>query len=341
MQLTNAKTSTKPHFSILDIGNGDMKFKSNFHKETLIFPSVISNVPVNSDIKKSSGDLLDNLVVMHNDEMYFVGNSVFRNTKINLTDTTEDKFLSEITSIMVSTALGLLARQPYQNTKAIIAVPLAKLSETEIIKAHYQGKEFKCAISETHDFRDTPTRIVKIDDVEIMGQPFGTYFYLLLNEDGTVKEDADVDGVAIFDIGAKTNDGIIIDDFEELSGYRIQNKFGMYKAYSDIRLDLMKEFKMDLPEYIIPNIVRKRRVKDVDITQTINKHFFNLALSIAQDINSQWQDAYMIRKYVFTGGGVNLLKPYLQKFFPNAIFLEDCRTANADGFEKYARMIWS
>jgi plasmid segregation protein ParM len=188
---------------------------------------------------------------------------------------------------------------------------------------------------------DGKNRNTNIDKAVIVAQPHGTLFNLILDDKGQIANKVlATSGVAIYDIGFKTNDGIVFKNLEPVGRLTLHSKNGMYVAYEEIRSRINQMFNgLEVKLYEIPEVVKSRQIRGTSIDGVINDAFHHLASNIISEIKSKWDDAWEIENIVFTGGGAELLKPYLMQAY-SCTFPPNCQTSNAEGMLKYAIRLW-
>jgi plasmid segregation protein ParM len=112
----------------------------------------------------------------------------------------------------------------------------------------------------------------------------------------------------------------------------------MCVAYEQIRRVVNAKFGgIEVKEFEIPEVVRTGKIRGVDVSEIVNDAFYSLATNIVLEVKNKWGNAWEIEQIVFTGGGAELLKPYLSQAF-DAIFCG--QKDNVTGLLWYARRMW-
>lgn len=323
----------------LDLGNGDIKVASNMTNEPKVFPSVVGILDDYSSLDLGSKDKVGNMSIKHNEKEYAIGSMAIRNSTIRSHDVTEDKYLSESTGILAHTAFSLTSDFAFSSAGVVIGLPIHKMNIAKSVATEYKGKQFGARLGFFGAYEDKVKK-VEISKVAIVAQPHGTLFNLILDSRGELEnEEMANKGVAIFDIGYKTNDGIVFRNLDPVGRLTIHSKSGMHVAYEQIRNKIGRMFNgLEMKSYEIPEVIKTGEIKGHDVREIANDVFFNLAINIASEIKSKWEDAWEVEQMVFTGGGASLLQPYLSQVFPSAIFCG--QTSNVEGFLKYACRLW-
>lgn len=330
----------------IDIGNGDIKATSTRVNNTVIYPAVVGKLNLNNAdsiiFDSDEAKKLQNMSLQSLDrgEVYAIGDMALKNSAIRNHNTTDDKYLSDESEILIETALSLNGgNSAVTEANVILALPLHKLEIVSEIERRFKGKTFNSKIGFFGHYDYVKKTI--ISDIKVIGQPYGTLFNLILDSNGNiVNKDLAKSGLAIFDIGYKTNDGIVFRNLEPISRLKIASKNGMYVAYEEIRREISKKFNgLDLRLFDIPQIIKSGTIRGVDIENIIDEAFYNLSYNIILEVKNSWEGAWEIDNIVFTGGGSELLQPYLSQAF-EAIFPQSPRISNAEGLLKYANRLW-
>jgi plasmid segregation protein ParM len=323
----------------LDLGNGDIKVVSNITKTPIVFPSVIGRLVDYNSLELGSKDKIGNLSIMVEGEEYAVGRMALKNSTIRNHDVTDDKYLSESTKLLAHTALSLTSELAFSVGGVVIGLPIHKMNIAKKVAQEYKGQKFGVKLGYFGDY-EMKTKIVAIEQAIVVAQPHGTLFNLILDDNGQLEnKELAGSGVAIFDIGYKTNDGIVFKNLDPVGRLTIHSKSGMHVAYEEIRAKISRKFNgLEIQTYEVPEIIRTGTIKGLNVKNIVNESFYNLAVNIINEIKTRWEDAWEVEHIVFTGGGSQLLKPYLSQVFTDAIF--SSQTSNAEGFLKYANRLW-
>lgn len=324
-----------------DFGNGNIKSVSNVANEPIIFSSIIGRLSNYSSLELGSDDKLKNLSIIEGGEEYAVGDMALKNSAIRNHDITGDKYLSRNSELLFHTAISLTSEKAYSVGGVVIGLPIYKMNIAKDVQKQYQGRQFGAKLGYFGDY-EAKTKIVQLENVLVVAQPHGTLFNLILDGKGqmTNKELAS-SGIGIFDIGYKTNDGVVFKSLDPVGRLTINSKNGMHIAFGEIASNIAQKFNgLEVQTYEVPEIIRTGKVKGNDVRNIINESFYNLAVNIINEIKTKWEDAWEIDNIVFTGGGAELLKPYLTQSFRYAIFPDNPQTSNVEGFLKYANRLW-
>jgi plasmid segregation protein ParM len=327
-----------------DLGNGDIKATSNVYDGVIKFPAVSGRISRHNALLDlgDKGNRLDSMNVTDNfGDSYAVGTMALRNCAMTSHDITDDKYLSSDTELLSSTALSLTSEHMFTVGSLVLGLPVNRMSMAKSVIEAYKGKRLGLKLSFFGEAEQS-VKQSQIENVVVVSQPHGTLLNLLLDDNGQIKnKELAKSGVGVYDIGYKTNDGIVFQNLQAIGRLSIGNKKGMFVAYEQIRNMISDRYEgMEIKQYEIPEIIKRGRVRGHNISDIVNESFFNLASNIVMDVKTSWGDAWEVDRIVFTGGGAELLKPYLKHAFPNCILPENCQTSNVEGFLKYGKRLW-
>lgn len=327
--------------NVIDLGNGSFKgANSTGEGKVVTLPAVVGQFSNTPSFKLTDQSRrLEALSFFRDNKEYAVGANAIKNCKIRSHDITEEKYVSENTIILSNAMLSLLA--PYSNSIAnvVLALPVHKMRDAEHIIRVFKNGQFGGRLGYFGDYEKVP-KTISIDQVIAIEQPWGTLFKHLLSEVGEINKEKAKRGIAVFDIGFKTNDGVVFRNLDTIGRLTIHSKNGMYVAFEEIQSKIAEKFGgLEVKVYEVPEIVRNGTVSGIPIQTIIDDALYNLATNIILEVkNSAWSNAWEIEQIIFTGGGAELLKPYLQQAFEGSIY--ETATANAEGLLRYARRLW-
>jgi plasmid segregation protein ParM len=323
----------------LDLGNGDIKVVSNISNTPMVIPSIIGKLSDYTSVELGSNDKIGNLSIMKDKEEYAVGKMALKNSTIRNHDVTDDKYLSDSTKLLAHTALSLTSESAFTIGGVVIGLPIHKMNIAKKVAKEYKGQKFGVRLGFFGEYEEK-IKIVGLEEAIVVAQPHGTLFNLILDNEGQLEnKDLAKSGVAIFDIGYKTNDGIVFKNLDPVGRLTIHSKNGMHVAYEEIRAKINKSFNgLEIQVYEVSEIIRTGAIQGRNIKDIINESLYNLAYNIIIEIKTRWEDAWEVEHIVFTGGGSQLLQPYLVQAFQDSIFCG--QTSNVEGFLKYAKRLW-
>lgn len=186
------------------------------------------------------------------------------------------------------------------------------------------------------------TANINLKSVEIIPQPFGTFFDHVLDMSGEPKISAASIGlIGIIDIGYHSTDFILVQGVEnniERAGGSITT--GAFTIYDYIRSDLMHRFgRNNITLAEIEDCVRRRQSLKIgkhtqDVSVIVQTHMRNTAQTIIGAIRSKWSQEGELDTVLLTGGGGSLLRDYLNGCCDDTRLVPGPQMANARGYYK-------
>ncbi len=322
----------------VDIGYGFVKGFDG--QNEIVFPSVAG---IGRDISYQSQlttyqSPLDTLAIGYNGKKYFIGDYAIRQSSIPSRSLDIKKPEDLNTLLLFLTTLGLYSNEPNQEFNIVTGLPTNYiLSYQEQLKHILSGDHhIKLRIKGRDEERN-----MSVNGVNIVPQPFGTLFNLVLNGNGEVADhEMSKKVVGIADIGFKTADFVVSDSLEFVDRLSSSSINGMVSAYEIIAAMIRSRYKIDKKDYELDQIVKNKTIKiagvDHDISDIISEAFYNLASKIKTELDSLW-DYRELDTIILTGGGGEALSEYLIPKFNNMVLVPDAQFANVKGFWKLAR----
>jgi plasmid segregation protein ParM len=325
--------------SIIDIGNGNFKIASSEFEGVKSYPAVVGQFSAQPNYNLADRSKpMDFLSFIKDGREHAIGNNAIKNCKIRNHDITEDKYVSETTMLLSNTALSMMATTSYAETNLILALPVHKMNDAGSIIRAFKGKEFGGQVGVFGRY-ESISKVISVANVIAIEQPWGTLFHTILDDKGVVNMDLAKQGLAVYDIGFKTNDGIVFRNLDMLGRLTIHSKNGMHIAFQEIIDKIQDSFNgLEVKIFEVPEIIRSGEVRGVAVSDIINDALYNLAYNVILEIKAKWSDAWEINRIIFTGGGSELLKPYLVQAFKDAMYGDS--TTNAEGLLRYAKRVW-
>jgi plasmid segregation protein ParM len=192
-------------------------------------------------------------------------------------------------------------------------------------------------------------KVVYIEKVRVIPQPFGSMFNLMLNEIGKPSSQRFIsEKIGIIDVGFRTADYTISDKTRYSERGSQSSDSGMSIAYTAIANALQEKSGVAVELYRLYDGVSKGSIKikgkRYDLTGIVQAAFQQLATRIATEVNRLWSDDWDIDAIVITGGGGSSLAPFLTPLLEGEVLPmpadQDARLNNVYGYWKYGVHLW-
>lgn len=192
-------------------------------------------------------------------------------------------------------------------------------------------------------------KVVYIERVRVIPQPFGSMFNLMLNEIGKPTSQRFLtEKIGIIDIGFRTADYTISDKTRYSERGSQSSDSGIAIAYSAIANALQEKSGVTVELYRLYEGVSRGAIKikgkRYDLAPLVQAAFQQLATRIAQEVNRLWADDWDIDAIVVTGGGGAALAPFLAPILEGEVLPmptdADARLNNVMGYWKYGVHLW-
>jgi plasmid segregation protein ParM len=328
----------------VDVGFGNTKGRSI--KRRLDFSSLVGEF---TPVRFSTGmeDLADpttSLAIEYQGERYYVGQAALKqSTPQNTIEQT--RTVTKEGLILLLTAIMLLA-EDNSPIDLVVGLPVNHYVEykqqyIDLVKGSHHVRMLKS------DGSVKTERILTIQNVKVLPQPFGAIFDLILGDDGKLIDAKLANGkLAVIDIGYNTTDLVRADALEFINNRSTSfSGFGMFSAYRQLSDIIYHEHKIEiLPEKLEP-IVQKGVLniygKVVPIAAYKQQAFKTAANNILSKVKTIWVDSYELDRIALAGGGSANLGELIAASFPKEQIAvhEFPMYANVNGYYKCA--VWS
>ena len=181
---------------------------------------------------------------------------------------------------------------------------------------------------------------MKVEKVKVIPQPFGSYFDLVLNDDGKLKEPEKIrERVGIIDIGFQTTDlALATPQFVEASSGSLE--VGVRSVADQLSRDLSKSHSITLDTTEAEEVLRHGSMRIfgeiVDLSEMIEIRTREVAEVILSFAHSLWGRGEKLDRLILSGGGANIFRSYFSGY-RNLHVPSDPSLSNVRGYLKLAR----
>ncbi|NND65366.1 MAG: ParM/StbA family protein [Gammaproteobacteria bacterium] len=331
----------------IDIGFGFTKATNG--KKSLIFKSVFGDATEVQFKEKFIAETAedDQLAIEYEGKAYFVGELAERQSSERRFTLDQEQFVSSFTKILALPAIARLAGEQTA-VKLVVGLPIS----------HYRRykKELKNLLVGLHAFKTIDAQgerhdaNIRVSDVKVVPQPFGTVLNAFLDSNGDVKDRRFAqEKVGVIDIGFRTTDYTIADKarYSERGSRTID--YGIARAFSNIAERLQEIAGVDVELYRLYEAVERGWIKihgkRYDIIPIRDHAFAQLASAIASQANLLWTNDWDIDRVLVSGGGGAVLASYLEPQIKGKVVPidpnDDSRLNNVSGYYNYGMRLWS
>ncbi len=240
--------------------------------------------------------------------------------------------------ILLKTSLGLMAKT-HRETVDMLVMGLPNKNYTKdrisLLEELICNKPHHIKLS--MDGVDFFEREISVKQIEVKRQPFGSLCDLILCEEGElVNKDLARKFVVVADIGARTFNIYTSNALEPVPDLTTHTNDGMYTAFQNIANIIEEELQFSVPDGKIPGIIKKGHINGIDLGPAISQSYRMLAQKIKSALDKKLINSWaFVEMIVFTGGGSELLKPYLLPMFSDRKVMFLNRFSTVRGLRKY------
>lgn len=221
--------------------------------------------------------------------------------------------------ILFKTTLGLMTTGPHEVIDMLMMNLPIKYDTPERRKLLEDIAKDTHEVSISHDGHNFVRKVITVENVVIKKQPFGSLCDVILDGNGEIVDKKLAKGFnVIVDIGARTLNILTVDCLEEQPELTAQTSDGMFSAYMQIGSFLESELGVMIPDGKLPVIINAKEIKGRDIQPLINQIYMQHANNILTILDRYLINAYgFVTSIIFTGGGTEVLRPYLEQAASN------------------------
>lgn len=315
----------------IDIGYGFLKMTDGDNK--IIIPSVVGNgTELTFDMGYSEKDLT-NIQVEIDDEKHFIGELAILQSEHPYRSLSTDRATDYVTKLMFLTSLALLSEHEVESFIVVTGLPVKDFT---MYKQVYIDR-----FTGTHELNIYgQKKIINIEKVVVVPQPYGAFCDGLFTEDGDTDEDFADNHVGVIDIGFGTSDFIQVKNYRYLDRFSSTSANGISSVYRDISNYLSSNHAIHKEDFELEEMIRTGQFKVrggvIDISKPLKEAKRSLAKKVATEIKSLWSNLPEVSIIIVAGGGGALLFEELAEFLGDDIVLAaDSQMANANGYRNW------
>jgi plasmid segregation protein ParM len=194
-----------------------------------------------------------------------------------------------------------------------------------------------------HTFEvDGDSRTLHVCQVATVPQPFGSFFDLVLDDDGKLINAPFARGkVGILDIGTFTCDLALSDGLEYVAKASGSKTVAMSTVWRQVRDGIKERHGLEYELHEIDRILRNGEAvtvqgQDKDIGDLVQPAVDALSQQVIAFARDRWGKARDFKRILLTGGGAYYITEAVKQVYPHTLVLGEPHTGNLRGFLKYA-----
>lgn len=331
----------------IDIGFGFTKATNG--QKSIVFKSILGEA---TDIQFKGGILGDgspdeNIQIEIDGRSYFVGEMAERQSNVRSFTLDQAQFFKTYAKPLALAAAARLSGS-FMPLGLVTGLPIGYYREYRELLVKTLTGDHRVVLTNLNGKREEKT--IKINEVKVVPQPFGSLFNLMLNEVGELGERRYVhEKIGIIDIGFKTADFTVADKMKYSERGSRTTDTGISKAFGMIAGKLREKSNINVEIYRLYDAVEKGNIKirgkEFDLRPSTELIFGQLATAIANEVDRLWSDDWDIDTIILTGGGGAALAKYLQPLINGQVVTVDAskdpRLCNVNGYWKYGKHLWA
>lgn len=300
-----------------------------------VIPSIVGS---NEELSYRSdlGDRIKVAPLILNGQTYLIGEAArrFSRHRYRLFDTTwaeSPYYLLLFVSALSSMKIDKLVAEP---AAVVTGLPVSHYNAERVKRI----EQFLTTASQVRDL--SGNSLVTVERVKVIPQPFGSYFDLVLNDDGKLKEPEKLrQRVGVIDIGFQTTDlALATPQFVESSSGSLE--VGVRSVADQLARDLARSHSITLDTTEAEEALRLGSVKifgeSIDLSEMIEIRTREVAELILSFAHSLWGRGERLDRLILSGGGANVFRSYFSGY-PNLHVPAEPSLSNVRGYLKLAR----
>ncbi len=316
----------------VDIGYGFTKVAAA-GRAPVVMPSIVGSneeLSYRSDI----GDRIRIIPLSLNGHSYLVGEAAkrFSRHRYRIFDSTWAE--SPYYLLLFVSAVTRIDKSACEPAAVVTGLPVSHYTQERV-------RQVQDLLSQAHEVRvSSGEALVKVEKIKVIPQPFGSFFDLILNDEGKLKDPDKIrERVGIIDIGFQTTDlALATPQFIESSSGSVD--VGVRSIADQLSRDLSRKYSITLDTTEAEEVLRHKSVKifgeSVDLSEMIEERTREVAELILSYSHSLWGRGERLNRLILAGGGANTLRSYFSTY-PNLHVPEEPSLSNVRGYLKLAR----
>jgi len=323
----------------LDIGYGHVKTVTMHRIDA--FPSVLAPWPGEGFRVESGAGPNGPGGLRHRGARYLIGDPALRLASRRWVTLDRDWAVSDGYQALLLNALARVGVPSGAEVRLVTGLPVGDLER--------QAGPARQRLLGTHQIELLPTGArwdVTVSEVAIMPQPFGTLLGLVLDHDGGLQDPTLAERrVGILDIGFLTTNYLVADRLEVVVAQSFSRNSGMAHLLRDLGRAIQTEYGIERDPHDLDEAALRGRLTvsghAIDLAPLLAPLLTDHAEAILAPASMLWGPVQALDAVLVTGGGGPVLAPQLEGLGPHVRLVPNARLANATGYYRYGRRVFS
>ncbi len=331
----------------IDIGFGFTKATNG--KDSLVFKSVLGEATDIQFREKILGDAgsEEHLQVEVDGKSFFIGELAERQSNVRFFTLDQAQFITKFAKTLALAAAARLVGG-YIPINLVSGLPIGHYRQHKDELARILQGEHKVSVLDGEGKRQE--KVINVNKVRVIPQPFGSMFNLMLNDLGELGDKRLVkEKIGIIDVGFRTSDYTVSDKMRYSERGSRTTDSGIARAFNVIASKLREKSGVNVELYRLYEAVDrgaiKIRGKEYELKSLTEQVFSQLATTVANEVDRLWADDWDMDTMVITGGGGAVLEKYLSPLLNGHVLpmdqAKDARLANVKGYWRFGKHIWA
>ena len=188
--------------------------------------------------------------------------------------------------------------------------------------------------------------LATIVDHYIVAECIATYIdYVVVEKDNDIhiNTERENERVAIIDVGGRTTDIAVIDDWQVRLSQAVTIDMGMLNVRDILKENLIARFNISINEQQVMKAFKTGQVKIQgrlnDVRDLVRESVRDVVNQIKAEVMRVLGDGSDIDTVLLTGGGMHSLAKFFDGLHPNQILASNPQYSNARGMRKFAKLM--
>lgn len=328
-------------------GEGDFGKSVSLYSALSELDKTSENISMVEDPVEFNSAQTKHLQVEIDGKSFFVGELAERHSNVRFFTLDQAQFVGRFAKVFALTAAAQLVKG-VAPINVVTGLPIGSYRAYKDELARQLLGEHQVILTDASGKAEE--KLIIINKVRVVPQPFGSLFNMMLNNSGEVSDQRMVRGkIGIIDVGFRTSDYTISDQMHYSERGSRTTDSGIARAFDFISNKLRDKSGINVELYRLYEAVDKGAIKirgkKYDLKGLTEQVFSQLAMSIANEVERLWVDDWDIDGMMITGGGGAVLTRYLKPLI-NGVILDtdpeqDMRLFNVHGYGKFGQHLWA